>query len=767
MKDNQETLEFNRIKERIQAYCVCRTSKEIIARLKPFTDLTLLHQAQEDLDRMVQMLYSYGKLPLSYFEDNTKQFQKVKKAGILFGEEFLGLLLQINNIKEIQQYIQELDDIPLIDSIKEIQFPKKLYQRIINCIAPNGEVLDQASPSLRQIRRSLLSMETSMRKKIEQIKTSNKDYLSQETISTRDHHFVLPVKSGNKNKIKGIIHGMSSSGQTMFIEPDEMVQMNHQYLLLQEQEKQEIITIFTELTKLVQENLEILETNQEILIELDQIHAKANYAIEIDGVIPTIGNEAHLLLKKARHPLIDKTLVVPNDIELKAPETMLIISGTNTGGKTVVLKTVGLISMMALSGLCVPCSYAIIPFYDQIFVDLGDEQSIEQSLSTFSSHMKKIVAITSSITSDSLVLLDEIGSGTDPKEGGSLARAILDYLHDHHVMTLVSTHYSSLKQYAKQQDYVKVCAVEFDQENLKPTYRLIDGSVGNSYAIEISSRLGLDKDIVEEAYRIKASSMSESDRLLERLQDELAITLQKQDELENNMQRTNELKQEYETKLTKLKQNQDQLLQEAKNQANMLLDQAKEKIDQVVLELKQQANLKPHVITQAKYALDQTKYQSETPIEKEDHVYQLNDRVLVKSVNREGEIVDINKKGILTIQMGGLKINAKPEEVKYIGKKVKVKPVKSNSHAIKKTKTQSYEINVIGKRYEEAMLLVDKFLDDALLQGYSMVRIVHGMGTGVLRKGIREMLKRNKDVVSFRDGGPNEGGLGATLVYFE
>lgn len=770
MRPIEETLEFNRIKEKIASYCVCKDSKDHILTLDRFINVDDLYHYQELLDQAMKMIYSYSALPISHFENNQGLFQKVKKDGVLYGEEFLLLLSQLNNVKEILAFLDEIpiDDNTLISKIKELVFLRQLYQRITRCIDPSGNIYDHASPALKQIRRSLLGMEASMRRKIEEIKLRHKDYLTQDHVATRNNHLVLPVKSSYKNRVSGMVHAMSSSGQTIFIEPDELIQMNHQYFLLQEQEKQEIHKILKELSQLVKNDVLVLENNQEILISLDELFAKAKYAVSMDAIIPKIEVEGkHILLKRARHPLIDKTQVVANDIELTMPQTIFLISGTNTGGKTVVLKTVGLMSLMALCGLAISCNQAIIPFFDQIFVDLGDGQSIEQSLSTFSSHMQQLVEITSNISEHSLVLLDEIGSGTDPREGESLAQAILDYLHLHHAMTFVSTHYSSLKQYAKKEDFIKISAVEFDQENLKPTYRLIDGSVGNSYAIEISTRLGLHPDIVTNAIAIKESNMSESDHLLERLQHELSDVLKKEEQLLAQIDETNQLKLQYQNKIEDWNKKREKRIQESKQEANQLLEAAKKQIDEVVDELKKQAELKPHLITKAKHDLDTQKHDLSIRKEKDNHVYQVGDRVIVESFHREGEIIDINRKGTLIINMDGLRINAKSDEVSFIGKKKKEKKIISNVRSIKKAKSQSYELNIIGKRYEEAMLEVDKFLDNALLQGYSMVRIVHGLGTGALKNGVRNLLKKNKNVVKYRDGGPNEGGLGATLVYFE
>lgn len=770
MKNIYDTLEFNQIKDRIKNYCVGNIAKEQITNLQPYQDLEELKLRQKYLQQAMQLIYQYGRLPLGYYDDIEPLLLKANKDGTLFPEDFVQIVYLLNNVKEIINYLaeKELVENELLQLCNQLVLPKQLLKDINRCIDGSGNVLDSASSQLRQIRRRILSIEASIRSKIEQIKVSNKDYLSQEAISSRNNHLVLPVKAGNKNHVKGIVHAISATGATMFIEPEAIVAMNNQLINAKDEEAKEINRILLELSKMVKANYDCLHEDQELLIDIDVIFANASYGVKIDGIVPEISDNYEVFsLKKARHPLIDRDKVVANDIVLTQPKRMLLISGSNTGGKTVVLKTAGLLSLMGLCAMAVPCNQATIPMFDQICVDLGDEQSIEQSLSTFSSHMKRLVEITNEVSEKSLVLLDEIGSGTDPKEGQSIAEAILRYLHQINPLIVASTHYSGLKEFAKNEDYILVAAVEFDQEKMRPTYRLIEGSVGNSYAIEISSRLGLKKEIVDLAYQIKESSLTDSDKLIEKLQDELTQVQLQKDRLETLNQEATKKIDKYNRLINNFEKQKDDLMEQAKKQANQLLEDSKQEIDLVVEDLKKQATLKQHVVIDAKRNLDLLKHEEKKLVDKSKHVYQIGDIVKVLSANRQGEVLSINKKGILTIDMSGLKLNAKPEEVSFISKKVKPKKVKSNLKSLRKSTNQSYELNIIGKRYEEAMLLVDKFLDDALVNNYSMVRIIHGMGTGVLRNGVRKMLDKHKYVVSYRDGGPNEGGLGATLVYFE
>ena len=612
MKNTYDTLEFNQIKNKVEAFCISSLAKDKIETLQPYQDLEDLKLDQKYLDQAMCLIYKYGRLPMGYYNDVEPLLLKANKDGTLFGEDFVQIVYLLNNVKEIINYLsdKEIKENELVNLCNQFILPKQLLKEINRCIDSSGNVLDNASKELRRIRRQILSIEANIRTKIEQVKAANKDYLSQEAISSRNNHLVLPVKAGNKNIVKGIVHAVSATGQTMFIEPEIIVSMNNQLVHARDDELREINRILTELSRMVKDNYDLLHENQELIVEIDVIFAKAGYGVQIDGVVPEVcENYSSFSLIKARHPLIDKDKVVANSIILNEPKRMLLISGSNTGGKTVVLKTAGLLSLMALCGMAVPCNQAVVPMFDQICVDLGDEQSIEQSLSTFSSHMKRLVEITNDVSEKSLVLLDEIGSGTDPKEGQSIAEAILRYLHKVNPLIVASTHYSGLKEFAKNEEYILVAAVEFDQEKMIPTYRLIEGSVGNSYAIEISSRLGLKEEIVELAYQIKENSLTDSDKLLEKLQDELTQVQLERDRLELLTNEAKNKMNRYERLINNFEKQKDELIENAKQQANQLLEDSKQEIDLVVEELKKQAELKQHVVIEAKRNLDLLKHE--------------------------------------------------------------------------------------------------------------------------------------------------------------
>ncbi len=772
MKNILETLEFNKIKQQLTSYTACSLGRECIETLSMYENKNeLLYQLQLT-DEAMRLINSYGRVPLGGLHDLSLICQKANMDGMLYPQQLLEVHSTLEAVHNILLYreTQELE-VPLFDDlIKLLVEIKPLQQEIQRCIGYDGEINDHASSALYSIRKNIRHIEASIHTKMNQLASSQKEYLSEAIVTMRNDRFVLPVKTVSKGNVKGIVHGESSTSHTSYIEPESVVLMNNQLTEEKNKELQEIERILYELSQKVKEHTVILNANQEILKTLDFMFAKGAYGISIDGMIATIGEDnRHLSLKQARHPLIDKTKVIANDIEISTPYEMLLITGSNTGGKTVTLKTVGLLSLMSLSGLAIPVASATVPFYDQIFCDLGDDQSIEQSLSTFSSHMKKIVEITNNVTHHSLILIDEIGSGTDPREGECLAQSILDYLHGYHCHVVASTHYSGLKKYAQEKPYVLFASVEFDLETMSPTYHLLTGLIGQSYAFEISTRLGLNDHIVANARAIKEESMSQVDHLLESLETELENNRQLQVRLDDAIDYNHQLEKELKQELERIKHEKEKMLKAAKEEANQLVEKAKADVQVVLDDLKKQAkDVKMHVVIDARHQLEDMKYVDPQVklVNNEKHEYIVGDRVKILSVNREGEVTAIGKNGQLTISLGGLKMQLQQNEVQYIGKALKPK-IKANKKSLKKVSSGQYELNIIGMRYEEAMRIVDKFLDDALVNNYPHVRIIHGMGTGVLRNGVRKMLDKNKNVVSYRDGGPNEGGLGATLVYFE
>lgn len=768
MKTIYETLEMNEIQRQVQTYCASSLGKKRVGEMALFDDIDDLNEALDKVEEAMKLINLQGRLPLGGLSDISLLLEKANRDGTLQGDELLKVAHHLECLQSVKNYFQssELKTHYLQELADGLVDNPHLLQEIGRCILPDGTMSDQASSTLSHLRKQMRQIQSQIRHKMDSLVKESKDMLSIDQITTKNDRLVLPVKSGYKGQIQGLIHAQSATGQTTYIEPEVVVSMNNQLSLCQVAEREEIERILYALSQMVKGHYYHFHFNLEILEELDFVFAKGQYGYIHQCCRPQMSLQGQLILKEGRHPLIDEKKVVANTVILK-DHRMLLISGSNTGGKTVTLKMTGLLSFMALCGMAIPCLEATIPLFDQIYVDLGDEQSIEQSLSTFSSHMMKIIDILKSATRHSLVILDEIGSGTDPQEGASLAEAILSRFIEMGPFVLASTHYGKLKTFAKEHPEILMASVSFDLEAMRPTYQLKLDSVGQSYAIEIAQLLGLDDALVDKAKILKAEAMSEHEKLMEALEKKQEQLDLKESELKQLMLTNQKLEKQYQHQLHQLEMQKDQWLKKAKDEANQLLEEAKENIDMIV-ETLNASSLKQHEIIQAKHDLDEMKFIEKAAVQKQDHDLQVGDHVLVSKMNREGDIVEILKNHMIMVSLSGLNVKLHEDEVVFMHPKTKVKKVKKAS--VKKTtvaKTGTYEINIIGKRYEEAMALTDKFLDDALGLGYPHVRIVHGMGTGVLRKGVRKMLEKNKHVVSYRDGGPNEGGLGATLVYFE
>ena len=769
MKTLYELLEMNEIQNQIKGFCASTLGKNKVDSFQIIRDQEELEEEFIKVDEAMKLIQAQGRVPLGGLSDLSMSLKKANRDGMLLPEELLMVMSHLECVSSVRHYI--CDSELAVDVLNELASGlvenKSLHDDIQRCVLPDGTISDGASSTLSGIRKRIRSMQLQIRHKMESYVKDAKDYLSIDQMTTKNDRLVLPVKAGYKGHFNGLVHAQSATGQTTYIEPESVVLMNNQLNDLHVEEKAEIERILFELSARVKENYYHFFFNLQILEELDFIFARGQYGVIHNCCIPTLTCEGgELVLKEARHPLIDEEKVIPNDIAFQNHK-MVLITGSNTGGKTVTMKTTGLLSLMALSAIPIPCVKAVVPMFDEIYVDLGDEQSIEQSLSTFSSHMKKIIYILEHASSSSLVLIDEIGSGTDPQEGESIAEAVLNKFLDIGCNIMVSTHYGKLKTFASERNDILLASVSFDLETMRPTYKLKLESVGQSYAIEIAKMLGMSDEIIEQAKAIKESSMSEHEKLLEELQKQKDLLDQKQEELDQIILETRKQHKQYQHQIHQISQQKDKIIKEAHEQSNQLIQEAKEKIDKVV-ESMSATSMKPHIVLQAKRDLDDLIYVEKEEIIKQDHVLKVGDHVKLIKMNREGDIVEILKNHMVMVSLSGLNIKVHEDEVSFMHGPSKPQKVKKTS--MKKAnvrKTGSYEINIIGKRYEEAMAMVDKFLDDALVLGYPHVRIVHGMGTGVLRKGVRKMLEKNKHVVSYRDGGPNEGGLGATLVYFE
>ena len=769
MKSLFETLEMSNIQEEIKRYCASTLGKNKVDSFAMFEDEEDLKEALDKVNEAMRIINVQGRLPLGGLYDISMILEKANRDGILYGDELLRVATHYQCIKNVKNYIgnSDLQLSYLSEMCDGLVYNDYILNEITRCILPDGSVSDHASDTLYSLRKKIHSIQSQMRTKMESLVKESKDILSIDSMTSRNDRYVLPVKSAYKNQINGLVHAHSATGATTYIEPEAMVIMNNQLSEIMMLEKEEVERILYTLSQSVKGHYIHCRFNLEILEELDFIFAKGTYGVHNDCAIPEVSSNFNdIYIKQARHPLIDKNKVVRNNIYL-VDKRMFLISGSNTGGKTVTLKTVGLLSLMAMCGMCVPCIEMKIPLFDNIYIDLGDEQSIEQSLSTFSSHMKKIIDILNDSTSKSLVIIDEIGSGTDPQEGESLAQAILQTFLNKKSYVFASTHYGKLKTFAKENNGILMASVSFDLENMKPTYQLKLDSIGASYAIEIASILGLDSSIVAYASKLKHDSMSEHERLMEQLAiKEEQLTL-KENQLNELVEENRKLEKKYKHELHQIDKQKELIVEKAKNDANKLIEDTIVEIEEIKKSLSN-TTLKQHEVIAAKAKLDDMFFVDDEVSEKQAHDLQIGDRVHVKKMNREGDIVEKLNNHMIVVSLSGLPVKLHEDDVVFVHSKTKIKqPKKTSMKRPTVKKTGSYEINIIGKRYEEAMAMVDKFLDDALVLGYPHVRIVHGMGTGALRTGVRKILDKNKHIVSYRDGGPNEGGLGATLAYFE
>ena len=765
MIDNKP-LEFSKILDQVALYAHSSLATKRILDLNAYQDLDELHDEIKRTHEAMDIARILGRLPLNAMEDISNAIKLAKTDAILSCEELYAIYHVLDNVAHLKSYFNsyEGDIIALRDYVTTLEGDEHLKSEIDRCILPDFSIADDASAALLKIRKSMRSLTSSIRKTMESYLKTSGDALSLDNLTSRNDRLVLAVKSDHRSEFKGLVHATSASGQTFYIEPERVVTMNNELNDLRADEQEEIRRILKTLSRYVKRIATSLSYDLELVTVLDFIFAKAEYGNFIDGIMPDVVQKGNLSLHQARHPLIDPEKVVANDIILK--QKVLMITGSNTGGKTVTLKTAGLLSLMAEAGLPVSATKASIPFFDEIYVDMGDDQSIAESLSTYSSHVKKQIQYLHLASKHSLVLIDEIGSGTDPQEGSALAKAMIDAFIEKGCTLIITTHYGSLKNYGQAHDDIALASVGFNIETMKPTYKLKLDTIGSSYAFEIAENLGMDEAIIKRALAYQKEDETETERLAKKLATKEAELNEKEDYLTNTLAKAEADKNYYEKKLAGIERQREAALAQAEKASNALLDDAKKMIDEIVKEVREKDNIKDHEVLNAKHMLDDLKHEKKQKVKVQNHTFVVGDHVKIDSMNREGDISEVLKNHQVTVLVSGLAIKLKDTEITFLHPKTKVQKVKSGGRP-KMKKTGHYEVNVIGMRYQEAMDTVDKFIDDAIVLGYPSVRIVHGMGTGVLRNGIRKMLKTNKNVKAFRDGGPNEGGLGATVVDLE
>lgn len=781
-KKTLKTLEYNQIIGKIEKLCKSKLGKSLAVNLKPLVDIDEIRKNLDQTYEAMSMIYKFSNPPIYEIINVKANIMHVSKGGYIIPEILLKIAQILSSVHDIKNYAGESDEnqenfpmiMGMIDTLVEEQ---ELISTINSAIISEDEISDNASRNLFRIRQTKRQKTESIKDKINSILSSNDQALQENIVTMRDDRYVIPVKASHKSSFRGIVHDHSSSGQTVYIEPMEVVELNNELRLLEAEEQEEIINILKQISNRVYDVKESIFIDQDILSQLDFIFAKAKYAIEIDATNPKLNTSGYFNFKNARHPLLDPKKVVPISIYLGDDYNTLVITGPNTGGKTVTLKTVGLITLMAQSGILIPVSEnSEVAIFDNIFTDIGDEQSIEQSLSTFSAHMKNIVHIVNNITFNSLVLFDELGAGTDPTEGAALAIAILRIFLNKSIRTIATTHYSQLKIFALTEQYVKNGSVEFDINTLSPTYKLTIGIPGKSNAFEISRRLGLDDDIINNAKEI----LTEEDKDFE---DVLSDIESKKKQIEEDKNRQLELKEDllklrerYERELEKTKFEKEKIIEQAKEEANEIYSKAKEESRELINKLKflekdsdarsiandveNKFNKKIKKINDKKLLKEINQKQN----------FELGDEVEILGIEQKGTIVtQPDKRGDLLVQVGILKINANVKNLKKIQEKELIKSSKSIKNIIKNKANSDIksEIDLRGKNIEEAIYELDKYIDDCVIVGLKKVNIIHGKGTGMLRKGIREYLRNDRRIKKIEDAAYNEGGMGATFIYLK
>ncbi|MFF2755115.1 endonuclease MutS2 [Psychrobacillus sp. NPDC058041] len=777
-----KTLEYFKIREEVAKYCTSSVGKNHIDKLVPSVDFAEVTKLLEEMDEGLTVLRIRGNVPMGGITDIRPHAKRAQIGGMLSPVELMETASTIRSSKILRQFLENVADsedvkIPhFLEKKDAIPILTALEHEINNCIDENGTVLDSASSTLRSIRQQLRMQVGRVREKLESYTrgANASKMLSDSIITIRNDRYVIPVKSEYRSHYGGIIHDQSSSGQTLFIEPSAVVQLNNDIRGLKVKEQEEIERILIKLTAEVEVVGHEIFLLVGILGEIDVILAKAKYGQAEKCTMPQINNDGYIRLVKARHPLIPIETAVPNTIEFGKDITAIVITGPNTGGKTVTLKTVGLCTLMAQSGIPIPAlDGSEVSLFETVFADIGDEQSIEQSLSTFSSHMVNIVDILKKYDDKSLILFDELGAGTDPQEGAALAISILDAVHGTGARVMATTHYPELKAYGYNRPGVANASVEFDIETLSPTYKLLIGVPGRSNAFEISERLGLPSNIIAQAQSFTGTDRGEVNSMIASLEESRRQAEKDAEETEDKLEEARLVKEELEQKLAQLDQKKEQLEQKAKEKAKKIVEDARREADEIIRELrKMQTNthqfIKEHELIDVKKRLDEAlpnnpvlkKQKKLNEVSKE---LKVGDEVKVISFGQKGTLLQKLSKSEWSVQIGMLKMKLDEADLEFIKPEKQKQTVSVNSVRGRDSHVK-LELDLRGERYEDAIIRTEKYLDDAILSNYPRVSIIHGKGTGVLRQAIQQYLKNHSRVKSYRYGEAGEGGHGVTVV---
>ena len=780
----EKVLEFDKIRAQLAEYATSEKGKQMIKELPIEVEEKAIQNKIEETADGVELLRLKQGIPIPRLKDISFALKRLELEAELNGRELSDILRVLTTTHEVERFFEKVEEeeialkrIPRL--VEKLESIPEVTKELEASIREDGYVLDSASPTLHGIRVGIQKTEQEIRRQMDQYLTGkNAQYLSDTIITIRNDRYVLPVKAEYKSVFGGTVHDQSATGQTLFMEPQAVVNLNNKLREYQVQEKREVERILWELSQKLMPYTNSLHQNHYVLARLDVVNAKALYANEIKATEPIIDRQNHVALWKAWHPLLDREKAVANDIILGEEYQAIVITGPNTGGKTILLKTVGVIQLMAQMGLYIPAGEnSRVGIFTEIFADIGDEQSIEQNLSTFSSHMSNIVSILKQINNKSLLLIDEIGSGTDPQEGSSLAIAILDYIASKQSYVIASTHYPELKAYGYDRPKTINASMEFDGDTLQPTYQLLLGVPGRSNAFDISKRLGLPSIIIDQARGLLSEEDQDLNAMISDLEQKRRRAQRDADKMRHQLELSTQLLEDLQKETELFKANKARLLEEAKERANSLIEQSKDDADKILSEIRElqlrskQSTVKEHEMIEKKTALTDLKHEQALKKnkvlrkEKAKKALQVGQSVEVLSFGQRGTLVEKVSDEEWVVQMGIIKMKIAIEDLAPIAETQEAKQqviVKSarSSHV-------SSELDLRGKRYEEAMKDLELYLDAAILANYPRVTIIHGRGTGAIQQGVHKVLRSHRSVASFEFAPMNTGGNGATIVTFK
>lgn len=786
-KKIMQTLEFDKIKKALLNYTASELGHVEVERMMPSTDLAEVQRWQEETEDGAKILRLKGGMPIPKLQNIKPHLKRLEIGAMLNGLEIAQIGKVLRTTTEVTRFFDDLKEtgvelIQLYDLVDQFITLPSLNQLIREAIDEDGRVMDDASPALKGIRVGMKRSETNIREKLDSlVRGKNAQYLSDALVTMRNDRYVIPVKAEYRSHFGGVVHDQSSTGQTLFIEPQSVVDLNNKLRQLQIEERQEIDRILAELSNEIAPYGNEILLNMVLLGQLDFIGAKASYGKSLKATRPLVSELNEVRFIGARHPLLDQELAVANDITIGGEYQAVVITGPNTGGKTITLKTLGLLQLMGQSGLQLPVAEeSQMGIFTQIFADIGDEQSIEQSLSTFSSHMTNIVSILDRIDNQSLVLFDELGAGTDPQEGAALAIAILDKVGAIGSYVMATTHYPELKAYGYNRPGTINASMEFDVETLSPTYRLLIGVPGRSNAFEISKRLGLASDVISSARSLIDGESQNLNEMIADLENRRKMTEMEYHEVRQYIRESEELHRDLTTAVEQFFGEREELMAKARKKANQVVEEAEEEASQIITNLRKmqltgqfEGGIKEHELIDAKSKLANLHHEEALTKNKvlkkakAKQAFKKGDEVLVASYGQRGILMEKSDKNSWLVQLGILKMKIRETDMTLV--QPEKEPQRQMVASVRSDNSShvSTQLDLRGERYEAALSELDQYLDAALLAGYPQVTIVHGKGTGALRQGVNEALRNHRSVQKFEMAPQNQGGNGATIVYFK